>query len=380
MSSTRSGSGFRFPYEKYDDPIALYANFRHLQNYLEKFLNTPTQTISIAAVDSSDRAKKLADFVCNGENDNLQVDAALLEIVNVGGEIFFYGGTYTFTSVVSVPAMKRNIAFRGEPGARIVASGTPTGFFSAPTSNSSPAENPWVAFERLEFDAGGIANVQGIGSESAGLMPHFVVRNCAFHDFSIVGNSYSHVVNVGGAAGTQSLLVEGCRFIGCTGSGAAIPSGGIVTARGNWGAIVVGNYFDSNNLAGNHYVWHLDTSAQSLAANNIIVNHTGNTTSIGVNARQFHNWIAGTYVAGDHTGVDHGGLAGLTDDDHTQYVLRSLLTAKGDLFVRDATGVVRLPVGADGAFLKADSADAEGLSWAEIVTDPLPQILMLGGM
>lgn len=37
-------------------------------------------------------------------------------------------------------------------------------------------------------------------------------------------------------------------------------------------------------------------------------------------------------------GIDHGGLVGLTDDDHTQYVLRSLLTTLGDLPYGGAAG------------------------------------------
>jgi hypothetical protein len=42
----------------------------------------------------------------------------------------------------------------------------------------------------------------------------------------------------------------------------------------------------------------------------------------------------------------------------------SPLTTKGDLLVRTATGHARLPVGADGQVLKADSAQPEGVTWA----------------
>lgn len=59
---------------------------------------------------------------------------------------------------------------------------------------------------------------------------------------------------------------------------------------------------------------------------------------------------------------DHGtGLTGLSDDDHPQYVLRSIATTKGDLIVRDGSALVRLPVGANDLPLVADSSDAEGL-------------------
>jgi hypothetical protein len=66
----------------------------------------------------------------------------------------------------------------------------------------------------------------------------------------------------------------------------------------------------------------------------------------------------------DPTTIDHGQLHGLSDDDHTQYVLRSILQQKGDLFVRTASGIARLPVGSDGQVLTADAAQAEGMKWA----------------
>lgn len=39
------------------------------------------------------------------------------------------------------------------------------------------------------------------------------------------------------------------------------------------------------------------------------------------------------------------------------------LTTKGDLLTRDSTSIVRLPVGANGTFLAADSATTTGLDW-----------------
>jgi hypothetical protein len=61
-------------------------------------------------------------------------------------------------------------------------------------------------------------------------------------------------------------------------------------------------------------------------------------------------------------GVDHGGLAGLADDDHTQYVLRSILTTNGDLFTRLAGAVARLGVGTEDQVLTVSS----GLpAWAD---------------
>ncbi len=48
---------------------------------------------------------------------------------------------------------------------------------------------------------------------------------------------------------------------------------------------------------------------------------------------------------------DHGGLAGLSDDDHTQYALRSILTEQGSLVYRNATVWAELLHGAAGQCL-----------------------------
>lgn len=62
--------------------------------------------------------------------------------------------------------------------------------------------------------------------------------------------------------------------------------------------------------------------------------------------------------------IDHGSAGGLSDDDHPQYLLRSVLTTKADLFVRDGSGIARLPVGTNGLVLTADSVETTGLKWA----------------
>lgn len=62
---------------------------------------------------------------------------------------------------------------------------------------------------------------------------------------------------------------------------------------------------------------------------------------------------------------DHGGMDGLADDDHTQYVLRSILTTNGDLFTRAAGVVDRIAIGTNDQVLTVVSgapawADAAG--------------------
>lgn len=63
--------------------------------------------------------------------------------------------------------------------------------------------------------------------------------------------------------------------------------------------------------------------------------------------------------------LDHGlALTGLTDDDHTQYMLESLANAKGDVFTATANDTPAvLTVGADDTILMARSSETTGLVW-----------------
>jgi hypothetical protein len=63
-------------------------------------------------------------------------------------------------------------------------------------------------------------------------------------------------------------------------------------------------------------------------------------------------------------GGDHGTLTGLSDDDHPQYLLESLLDAKGDLIGATAADTpARVPVGANGSSLRANSGASTGFEW-----------------
>lgn len=74
-----------------------------------------------------------------------------------------------------------------------------------------------------------------------------------------------------------------------------------------------------------------------------------------------------TAAAGTGHAHDHGNLSGLGDDDHPQYILKALATAKGDLIGFTGSGVpVRLPVGTNGYALIANSGAASGVNWATI--------------
>jgi hypothetical protein len=82
-----------------------------------------------------------------------------------------------------------------------------------------------------------------------------------------------------------------------------------------------------------------------------------NTTS-GLTATDVQAAIDELEASGGGGVTDHGALTGLTDDDHTQYVLHSILTTRGDLFRRGASAIERVALGADGRLLASDGTDA----------------------
>ena len=66
----------------------------------------------------------------------------------------------------------------------------------------------------------------------------------------------------------------------------------------------------------------------------------------------------------EHSAINHDALTGLLDDDHTQYPLKSIATTKGDLWVATAAStLVRVGVGTNGQVLEADSGEAAGVKW-----------------
>lgn len=83
-----------------------------------------------------------------------------------------------------------------------------------------------------------------------------------------------------------------------------------------------------------------------------------------------------TYIPGAAPGVhDHGtGHSDLTADDHTQYLLETLLDAKGDLIVASAADTAaRLAKGTDGQYLRVSTGSGSGdIEWASFGTATTP--------
>jgi hypothetical protein len=79
-----------------------------------------------------------------------------------------------------------------------------------------------------------------------------------------------------------------------------------------------------------------DTAFGSYATHGIAPIRMGqpvNTANLGVTNGNTHD-----HAGGDGAQIDHGGLGGLSDDDHTQYIKHSLATAANDFLVASGSG------------------------------------------
>lgn len=107
-------------------------------------------------------------------------------------------------------------------------------------------------------------------------------------------------------------------------------------------------------------------NADIKAAAGIAVNKLAAVTA----SRSLVSDASGFISASSVTSTEHGYLSGVTSAIQTQLdakVAKSLVTTKGDLIVATANATpARIAVGANGTFLKANSAQTEGVEWGSV--------------
>lgn len=74
-------------------------------------LPKPQPSVIIAAESSSSRAKRAADFICTGTDDQVRIQSALDAIASIGGTVLLTAGQYTLSGAVEPPS---GTAIRGE--------------------------------------------------------------------------------------------------------------------------------------------------------------------------------------------------------------------------------------------------------------------------
>jgi len=194
-----------------------------------------TATKIVAANDSLDKSR--ADYVCDGVNDEVEINQAFSDLGTTGGTVKLLEGTYNLGgnivpssgSILSGVSRDKTII---NCGAYRIDAGLNTGILY---------EN--LAIQNSTNNSGAL-NIQGNGNQ--------IVRNCSFS-----GNS-SNDIQVNNSNGT--VLIEGCTFASEIG----------IYFSNCWGAEVIGNHFLRKVGGGSKISFNVNASGSQVT---IIGNH-----------------------------------------------------------------------------------------------------------
>lgn len=242
----------------------------------------------IATTSSSAKAQEIADFLCDGTDDDLTFEAAVSALPSgPKGRVLIAEGTYNFSNEVNFSVTSTaDLTFEGLGHPRI----NSTGNAFADGGGSTLAS---VTYRGLRFTGG------ASGAEIIDCTSHTLVLDCIFE--SITAKTCIRMTQ----AQEVGTLVSGCWFRSVTisGGGGASPNGVFWsdTTGNRIYAAIVGNRFDNISgsicdMAGGGVQSVIGTGNQFRAA-------TGKREGIWV-----HNIIDAVHTAGDHSGVSEAGI------------------------------------------------------------------------
>lgn len=298
VSVSRSTAGFRFPLQKYDDPKALYTNFRHLQDHLSrlKLALIATPTIFVAASDALQKTKDGANYVCDGVADEVEINAAFADLPVAGGRVVLSEGNFDITTKVNFPV--KDIIFQGLGSTLKLTAGQKFGALGGDKFIEVTGFN-FTQTTEAQNSAGILTTTGGDmfihhnqfhditcrfvhGSDSTNHFGHYIITNNYYKDITLdSGGSGAHGIFMDSGAGSRAqTAVFSNNYIDTL---TRVSSGGanfeIVAAAVSQGEVLaIGNY--AINVGAGispHYTAATDAS---------------------------HNFTNGTMEAGDHDGLN----------------------------------------------------------------------------
>ena len=246
------------------------------ENYLwQQFFEATSQraaTRTVAASNSNADSRRMADYVCDGTADDVQINAAITAIAATGGRVLLSEGTFTLSAAI---AMSGGITLQGQGGettiqaaddvashAMISAVGTASitirdmvldgrRALQAATSHAGIILNGVILSRVIDVYAGGFSTTGALVGEgiaflvldSAGVVEDLLFQGCTAEFTSDAGFAFS----TGAGANTYVRMV-GCHANSCDGSGFEITAdyvdiaGCSSTTDGNVGFLVLGDY------------------------------------------------------------------------------------------------------------------------------------------
>lgn len=229
----------------------MYQDFRALDpsKYLDEVSPGRTATVIVAAFDSSLQAKAQADFVCDGVNDHVEIQAAIDVLPATGGEVKLLEGTYNVEATVNLDSYQT----LGGCGRNTILVTTTANLIFLGAIGGAFTEKVGIVVADLQID-GGAGAISDCGI------------NFYYVDYSTIQNVYSR------RHADYGMLIENSDFNTVEGNVCQGNSDGIRLHASN------NNTITGNNCPGNDYGIRLRDSN----SNNTVVGNTciGNTDGI----------------------------------------------------------------------------------------------------
>lgn len=200
-----------------------------------------TATLVVAASNASAKSKSQADYVCDGTNDQVEIQAAIDALPTGGGKVLLSEGTYDITALVTLPSYT---ALEGEGPSTILRANASLGGadFQLITNNTYiGGGNTHIVVKNLLIDGNDVAglsieNTCGLLLQNTKdcMVDKVYTKDCwgkAIRLNSATGAVISGCIDSGsgGAVVVSSVGIPGlsqrCTVVGCIGEGNDLVSG-----------------------------------------------------------------------------------------------------------------------------------------------------------
>jgi hypothetical protein len=146
-------------------------------------------SIIVAAADSSDRHKLQADYVCDGTEDDIEINAALTQVAAAGGGVVFLAaGSYTLADTIKIPS---DVTLAGEGTATKLTFDTSVGDKTMITNDCNytfaqrhPTGNKNITVRDMYIDCD--KDNRGSGADSIWTVGFNTVENLTIENLTIV--------------------------------------------------------------------------------------------------------------------------------------------------------------------------------------------------
>lgn len=257
----------------------MYQDFRALDpsKYLDEVSPGRTATIVVAASNSSLQSRAQADYVCDGVNDQVEIQAALDALPATGGEVKLLEGTYNVEDTVW---LNSNQTLKGCGWNTILTTSTADVIFLIAPGGGPGAELTGIVIADLQID-GGVGYVS-----DCGIYFNYV-------NYSIIRNVYSRRHASGTGTNLEGIYLVDSNFNQIVNNTCQENYAGIEIDYG-CNNTIVGNTCQGNFLSG--IVLYL------LSSNNTITGNTcqgGGGSGIELNTLSNGNTVSGNTCQGN---------------------------------------------------------------------------------